>query len=76
MQIPEEEIKRVKKTLILNLVVADVVIITGLLIYFKAGHKFEMVGFYATVLGMVWILMTAWKLFKFNKFLRENDKKE
>ena len=74
MKISPEEIKRVRKTLLLNLVAADAAIVTGLMIWFFGGHKVEMTGFFIVILGAIWALMSVSKIFKFRRFLAENRK--
>ena len=72
MNITPEEEKRDKRTLFINLIFADLVTGLGLLIYFLAGHKFEMVGFFVTLLGSIWMIMTISKFFKLKKVLASN----
>lgn len=72
MNITPEEKKRVKKMLFVNLIVADLITMSGLLIYFLAGHKFEIVGFCMTILGIIWMLMTITKFIKLRRFIASN----
>jgi hypothetical protein len=74
MNITQGEEKRIKKTIFTNLIFADVVTAIGLLIYFLAGHSFEIVGFFVTLIGVIWMIMTIAKFIKFKRFMIINSK--
>lgn len=71
-KIPPEEIKKVRKTLLLNLVVGDLVILLGLLINWQGIHQWEVPSILLIVLGCIWVVMTVSKMIKFRRFLATN----
>lgn len=79
MKISEQEIKKVRKTLLLNLVVADLVLLAGLLLNWQdgpvyIGHKWQIISFALIVLGGVWVVMTVSRMIRLRKFLSDQRK--
>lgn len=73
VKISPDEIRKVKKTLLLNLVVADLAVVAGLLVNQLGGHQWQTLSIALIALGAVWVLLTVSKIIRFRRFLSANN---